>query len=260
MMKILLPLDGNPKSETILPFAVNLALRREAELIAVRVMDPVALGGEPLAPLVSENFYRDVVAGGEEYLATLPARYPDVNLRTICQVGFPRELIRELAEREKCDLIVFASHGHSGLVRWIWGSLAEGVSRVAPCPVLLVRGHMPLHFHNVLIPIDSSAVSASVAERVSPFLEADSNITVLHCADAKHPLPDRPALDVKFSSSPAPEGISQWLASHDCDLVAMSSHGRDGIDHMLWGSVAEQVARTAPCPVMIFPPSACNSH
>ena len=53
--------------------------------------------------------------------------------------GSPVAEILEFAERENVDLIVMASHGRTGLARLLMGSVAEGVMRKAPCPVLIVK-------------------------------------------------------------------------------------------------------------------------
>jgi universal stress protein A len=47
----------------------------------------------------------------------------------------------------------------------------------------------------------------------------------------------------------APRKIVEYAADHDVDLIVMGTHGRGAIAHLLMGSVAERVVRTAPCPV-----------
>jgi nucleotide-binding universal stress UspA family protein len=44
--------------------------------------------------------------------------------------------------------------------------------------------------------------------------------------------------------------ISRYAADNNFDLIVMGTHGRTGIAHLVMGSVAEQVVRTAPCPVL----------
>jgi universal stress protein A len=44
--------------------------------------------------------------------------------------------------------------------------------------------------------------------------------------------------------------IVEYAAGHDIDLIVMGTHGRGGMSHLLMGSVAERVVRTAPCPVL----------
>ena len=48
------------------------------------------------------------------------------------------------------------------------------------------------------------------------------------------------------------EEIVQLAADEDVDLIVMATHGRTGLGHLLMGSVAEAVVRTAPCPVLTF--------
>jgi universal stress protein A len=44
--------------------------------------------------------------------------------------------------------------------------------------------------------------------------------------------------------------IAEYAAAHEIDLIVMGTHGRGGMSHLLMGSVAERVVRTAPCPVL----------
>lgn len=54
--------------------------------------------------------------------------------------GSPASAILEMAEREQVNLIVMATHGRTGLLRVLMGSVAEEVVRMAKCPVLTVKG------------------------------------------------------------------------------------------------------------------------
>jgi nucleotide-binding universal stress UspA family protein len=65
----------------------------------------------------------------------------DLRVRLAVQIGTPAETIIDYAHREPIDLIVMATHGRSGLQRWVYGSVADKVLRGADVPVLLVRAH-----------------------------------------------------------------------------------------------------------------------
>ncbi len=54
-------------------------------------------------------------------------------------VGDPGQTISEFAERIKAELIVLPSHGRTGLPRLLIGSVAERISRLARCPVLILQ-------------------------------------------------------------------------------------------------------------------------
>ena len=281
-MKILLTLNGSAKSESAIPLVVELAKRWQAEILVARALDPVGGTGDPIVPLVVDSLYRGLITAAEDYLQSISGRFEDVPLRTFCLTGATGDCIRDLAVREECDLIVMASHGRTGFVRWLWGSVAESMARVAPCPVLLVRRDTPVLWREILIPVDGSTPSCSVMERISQFTDPTTRITLLHCSDIteveemvsrsarehiyevrsqlKKLVEGKPWLRVEFSSVPAPQGIFEWLADHDCDLVAMSTHGRDGMAHFWTGSIMEQVARNANCPVLVFPPALVKSE
>jgi len=256
-MKILVPLNGSPKSEAVIPFVTNLALRWKAEVLTLTVVDPVGGAGDPIVPLVTERFYRENVAAGEDYIHSMSARFANVSVRPFCRVGSPEDCITGLAEEEACDLIILGSHGHSGFMRWLCGSVAEGLVRHSPCPVLLVRNFMPVQFRQILIPVDETETCRRVPALIpAPFLSPETQLTLLHCCEpALDWKMEDPRMHLESTSTPAPEGICQWLQTHDCDLICMATHGRGGLEHLWKGSITEEVARASNCPVLVFPPA-----
>jgi universal stress protein A len=63
----------------------------------------------------------------------------------------------------------------------------------------------------------------------------------------------RPAdcVSVEVRTGTATEEIVRAAADYGCDLIVMATHGRSGVKHLLMGSVAEAVIRSAPCPVLV---------
>lgn len=57
-----------------------------------------------------------------------------------------------------------------------------------------------------------------------------------------------------ISEGPTDEAILQYVDDHDVDLVVMGTHGRTGLDHVVFGSVAEDVLRESPVPVLTVRP------
>ena len=65
-----------------------------------------------------------------------------------------------------------------------------------------------------------------------------------------------PRLDVKadvIADGNVADAILQYASANDVDLIAMSTHGREGISRVLLGSVAEALLRRSPVPVVVFP-------
>jgi nucleotide-binding universal stress UspA family protein len=61
-------------------------------------------------------------------------------------------------------------------------------------------------------------------------------------------------------TGPAAREIVRYAAAHGIDLIVMGTHGRRGVAHLLLGSVAEHVVRTAPCPVLTVRGSGGHQH
>jgi len=57
----------------------------------------------------------------------------------------------------------------------------------------------------------------------------------------------------------APEEILKAAKEHSCDLIIMGTHGRKGIDRIIFGSVAEKVVKTSPVPVLTIRPYGASS-
>jgi universal stress protein A len=57
-------------------------------------------------------------------------------------------------------------------------------------------------------------------------------------------------LTAEVYTGPASRAIAEYAQTHDIDLIVIGTHGRGGMAHLLLGSVAERIVRTAPCPVL----------
>jgi nucleotide-binding universal stress UspA family protein len=141
---ILVPLDGSKLAETALGDALNLAELSRARVILLQALEPVE---QPIGLVTSYPIYLDqreweaqkeAVQGSldsvRQRLATTK-----VEIETIVEVWDYAAAILDYAHKQPIDLIVMATHGRSGLSRWVYGSVADKVLRGAEVPVLLVR-------------------------------------------------------------------------------------------------------------------------
>jgi nucleotide-binding universal stress UspA family protein len=141
--KILVPLDGSQRAEAILPHVEELALRFEAKVIFVQVVEP--------APLVTvaESAYMNLrradfdrrAKEAESYLAVQQGKFRSLGIEVESRVVFGPvvEAIIKVAEQVGADLIALASHGRSGLSQVFYGSVAAGLLQRVSRPLLLVR-------------------------------------------------------------------------------------------------------------------------
>jgi nucleotide-binding universal stress UspA family protein len=80
-------------------------------------------------------------SAAENYLDQLVSRldYGRVNIKAEVLAGKAAESLADYANRNKVDLIVIATHGRSGVSRWVWGSVADRLLHSSHAPVLMVR-------------------------------------------------------------------------------------------------------------------------
>ena len=72
--------------------------------------------------------------------------------------------------------------------------------------------------------------------------------TAVQCIDTATVMADHPA-----------RAILEWVAEHEVDLVAMSTHGRSGMKRFILGSIADKVLRSSPVPVLLTRPAATDA-
>ena len=139
--RILLPLDGSSLAETALPYAVAQAQRFKAEVILLRVLEPISGNSGPTSTglIIAQERTREIA---RLYLERVADRVREDGLAVRVEVirGCPYHEIIEYAQTSDVDLIVICARGLSGISRWLMGSVADRVVRGADVPVLLVRG------------------------------------------------------------------------------------------------------------------------
>lgn len=140
---ILVPLDGSPLAEQILPHVKALAevgsKPRITLLRAVPREYPDIVEGETTNEVV--NPMERLLAEGRAYLDRVasPLRSEGLDVKTEVVVRQPADAIVEFANREHVDLVAMATHGRGGLGRWVFGSVTQKIMHLTPAPMLVVR-------------------------------------------------------------------------------------------------------------------------
>ncbi len=141
-MTIICATDFSDAAECAERQAVELARAIGADLVFVHVAVETPLYGESVFAMADVNrVYEAQRQWAETALRERVARVQaqGVSARMTVRSGVPFEQIVEAAKDEKADMIVIGTHGRTGLHRFLLGSVAERVIRMAPCPVLTVR-------------------------------------------------------------------------------------------------------------------------
>ncbi len=140
--RIVVPLDGSTMSEAVLPCVKSLAQACEAEVLLVRVAEPLRPAIYPYGVALLEPIVREARAEANSYIQHIAATLNDAGLRVHADVIDALDVANALlnyAETYGADLIAMSTHGRSGLNRWLLGSVADRVAHHSALPVLLVR-------------------------------------------------------------------------------------------------------------------------
>jgi nucleotide-binding universal stress UspA family protein len=139
--KVLVPLDGMSASESSLDHVKSIATGcKVPDIVLFRVVEPMPLYAE-----IDDNTRVDIntnaETGAKEYLAKIAKKLKKDNIKVkpVMVVSTdPANEILDYARKNKVDMIIMTSHSHSGLMKWLLGSVAERVIRHSPVSVLLV--------------------------------------------------------------------------------------------------------------------------
>lgn len=138
--KILVPVDLSAFSAKAVSYAARLAGEGGSLTLLTVISDVLPYFDFFPIEYPSADYFEAMKTKAEAELRTLAdEQAKGVNVRTVVRRGYPAAEIVEMADEEKFDLIVMATHGHSGLEHALLGSITEKVLRKAHCPVLVAR-------------------------------------------------------------------------------------------------------------------------
>jgi nucleotide-binding universal stress UspA family protein len=290
---IIVPLDGSELAETALPYAAALAeaLRTHLVLITAWEGSETELGTAfPAMAMEIEKGARDYFA---KYLEGVRARYGRADqTRVMVQAGDAAEEILKAATETGARMLVIATHGRSGVGRWVYGSTAGRLLRAAHVPVLAVGPHArPLStdgaaIKHLMVPLDGSTLSEAalpVAQTLAAALGAKlSLVRAVRWAVQTYPysLPDayipqideeieggakvylrrmeeglkgKVAVDAFVVRGAIADGLLDVVDKQAVDLVVMTTHARAGFARAALGSTADRMLQ-GRAPVLLVRP------
>lgn len=133
----MVPLDGSKLSERAIAPAFEIARHRQAEVFLVRAFEPTILPPAARGFVDQDALHEQEKADVEKYLESVVPK-DHQRCSVLALKGPAAEAVLKFAESQEIELIVLTTRGGSGLERWLLGSVAERISRHAPCPVLSI--------------------------------------------------------------------------------------------------------------------------
>lgn len=191
VQKILVTTDFSGQSLPAVRYAIALGGKIGASVTLLHVVE-TASSWSGMESVLLARTDSEVAGRARKQLEALAQRESkgDVKITAVVRTGQPFHEIALAAGERSMDLIVIATHGHTGLKRIWLGSTAERVVRHAPCPVLTVPTRdlpkrvgpaTPFRLKKILVPIDFSNLSRDALPYATLLArEFNAELTLLH--------------------------------------------------------------------------------
>lgn len=287
-LRILFATDGSQGSATAEAYACALAQSWGASLTVMSVLEfPPGMNPDYA---VNRLYLDELMKEVTTKLVDLKARAValGISVQSYIATGIPSEEVLAVARAEDADLVVVGTRGKTGLEHVLLGSTAERIIRMAPCPVLAVPAakqrvgeRLKATVTRMLVPVDFSDCSldaleygALIAQRSKTSLklfhvlepvsygldftlpqmaqrESSKAAVTKRLSDLVSALTSLGlASDFQMSGGLPADSILDAARAQSVDVIVMGTHGRRGLSHVLFGSVAESVLRRSSCPVL----------
>jgi nucleotide-binding universal stress UspA family protein len=292
--RLLIPLDGSKPAEQALPYARCLAKALSVPVELLEAIDSESLQGSayPEQGRYFDTLLAEKKASSRNYLDTIAASFDGAAVTSTVQSGKAADLIIDKAAGDRDALIMMATHGRSGIQRWIIGSVADKVLHGSTNHLLLIHAtengntEGEASLKKVIVPLDGSPLAEKVLPHVVELAKTMRiDVTLLRAyalppaispeeygvysgelinqleSEAKNYLEEK-ARELRQEGVPSvasilelgygAEKIIEVARKTPDNFIAICTHGRSGFKRLVLGSVTERVTRHSGDPVLVI--------
>jgi nucleotide-binding universal stress UspA family protein len=274
MKKILVPCDFSEQAVSAFRFAIDLALQSNGEVHLLNVVEVPVMHDTVLMPVLSfeEALLQELREKAEKEFKKLKDKYAKEGpkVKTKVAVGPTFRMILDYIDEQEIELVVMGTKGASGVRELLIGSNAEKVVRSAPCPVIAVKNYSKSRtIKNIVLPNSLELEQEDLMMKVKAlqnFFKATLHIVWINTPNnftrdtvtfdrltdfAKRFMLKNYTVNV-FNDPFEENGVINFTHMIKADMIAMGTHGRKGLAHIMSGSVAEDVVNHVDCPIWTY--------
>lgn len=275
MKNILVPFDFSKPAINAFRTALDTAKKSKGKVHLLNVIELPVLHDSVITPVLNfeQEFLNDLRAKSESEFSKILAKYNTVGIKVVFEIvlGTVSKTIIDYIRINTIDVVFMGSHGASGFREFFIGSNAEKIVRKSSVPVLIIKDYYKGSVKNIVFPntLDTQKQEDLVVKikALQNFFKAHLNIVWINtpinfASDTitlqrledfakRYRLKDY-SVHV-FNHFDEEEGILQFTGYIKGDLIAMGTHGRTGIAHIINGSLSEDVANHADKLVWTYP-------
>ncbi len=270
MKRILVPCDFTDSAIQAFKFAVDVANQGNGEVVLLHVVEIPVVHESVMMPAFSfeDTYLKEMKAKADQDFTKMKNKWakdgPKVS--TFVQYGAPTPVIAQFVKEQKIDLIIMGTKGASGLKEFFVGSNTEKVVRWSPVPVIAIKKSAKASsIKNIVFPStlhDEEELMMKV-KALQNFFGAKLHLVYVNTpANFMTDVVTRREMKnfVKrfmltdytlniYNDLTEELGVSHFTREINGDMIAMATHGRKGLNHLMSGSIAEDMVNHLECPI-----------
>lgn len=274
MKKILAPCDFSKTAINAFRFALDVAMQSKGTVHLLNIIELPVIHDPIIMPVLTfeQDFLKELKEKALAEFNKIITKYNQEGVKVVLNVEFgsPARMITEFVEKNSIDLIIMGSHGASGFREYFVGSNAEKVVRHSAVPVLVMKRYYKGPIKSIVFPniLDTENQEDLImkVKALQTFFKA--KVHILYVNTPTNFTSDTVTLarlkeftkrfmfkdyTINIYNHPYKEdGIIHFTKSIKGNLIAMGTHGRKGISHLLNGSLAEDVVNHSDCPIWTY--------
>lgn len=279
MRKLIVPTDFSQNAKHALFIAAEIARKNKVPLGIMHTNTAVAYA--PVLPdygasgLYNMQEYYDMAADEFRALKREISERPGFEklpIDTRVEEGLLYTSIQRVVEEDQADLIVMGTKGATGALEFFVGSNTEKVIRTAPCPVLAIPEHSGEFKLDTVVLASSLRDDQAAAfkylagwQKIWHFkvevvylnnpgsFKSKKDIDEKVAAFAQEAGLHKTKAYININAYNEEDGILEFARHENADLIAMGTHQRKGLSHLLFGSMAENTSNHSDIPVLCIP-------
>ena len=271
MKKILVPCDFSDPAVQAFKMAVEIANQSNGEVIILNVVELPVMNESVLMPTLSFEaaFIKDMKAHAEKNFTKMKEKWAKdgPKVTSIVEFGSTTSTIRDFAKDKKIDLIVMGTHGASGVKEFFIGSNTEKIVRTSTVPVITIKKQTKIaSIKNIVFATTATMEQEDLTLQVKAlqsFFKATLHILFVNTPSSfKRDMEIKPQMKAfakrfmlkgytlnVWNDFSEEEGLKNFVIETKADFIAMATHGRRGLNHLMSGSIAEDAVNHINCPI-----------
>lgn len=269
--KILVPTDFSECAEKAVDAALAIAHKLQAEIILLNAYSMPYTGTNvmiDISDVLKERSYEDLTNLRNKL--SLSGKDKNIHIKTISEYGPAAEIITSVADTEGVDLIVMGTKGAGTFASKLLGSVASNTITKVKKPVLIVpEKTIDFQFNNIVLASDlhtqsSDKLNALIA--LAKVYSAKVNILYVNTNDKEKPDIDKAIEGIKLNSllndlehqfvvtdnKDPEEGINEYVAKHNTDVLAVIPHNYSFFERLFHRSVSKKLTLHSDIPLLVL--------